>query len=217
MRRRIGSFSGGASPADEGAAGSAGAACSGSGGAVWPFFFFGFLGLDLRSSREQSMGESVSAMYPEMHTVPANVKENWRNSSPVCPVISPRGRYTIARVMVVAKMATVISRVLTTAAPRGGRPSSTCRKVFSTTTIASSTTSPMASTMARRVIRLMLKPMMSMNPSAPMSDRGIVTTGMRTGRQEKRKSAITIITSATACQIVVTTSSMDSWMKSVSS
>ena len=51
-----------------------------------------------------------------------------------------------------------ISRAPISAAWIGDLPSSMCRKTFSTTTMASSTTRPMASTIASSVRRLMLKP-----------------------------------------------------------
>ena len=49
---------------------------------------------------------------------------------------------------------TAISRAPTRAASKGGLPSSMWRWMFSTTTIASSTTRPMARTIASRVSRL---------------------------------------------------------------
>ncbi|MNS91206.1 hypothetical protein D3C72_1252850 [compost metagenome] len=91
---------------------------------------------------------------PEMITAPARVRANSLNSAPVSPVRKPIGAYTAARVMVIDTTGMAISRAPSRAASNGDLPSSMCRWMFSTTTIASSTTKPMASTMASRVSRL---------------------------------------------------------------
>ena len=52
----------------------------------------------------------------------------------------------------------------------------------STTTMASSTTMPMASTMANRVDRLMVKPRAAMAAKAPMMVTGTVVAGTRVAR-----------------------------------
>ncbi|MCY1461998.1 hypothetical protein D9M71_797210 [compost metagenome] len=92
---------------------------------------------------------------PEMITAPARVRANSRNSAPVRPSRKPMGAYTAARVMVIEMTGTAISRAPSMAASNGVLPSSMCRWMFSTTTMASSTTRPIASTMASRVSRLM--------------------------------------------------------------
>ena len=56
-------------------------------------------------------------------------------------------------------------------------PSRTWRSTFSTTTMASSTTSPTDSTIARMVRRLRLKPKAYITAPAPTSDTGIATSG----------------------------------------
>ncbi|MNL51665.1 hypothetical protein D3C87_1747790 [compost metagenome] len=65
---------------------------------------------------------------------------------------------TAASVAVVAMTAKNTSWVPSTAAARGPIPSVRRRTMFSSTTIASSTTSPVASTIARSVRILMEKP-----------------------------------------------------------
>ena len=100
------------------------------------------------------MGESVTAMMPEMMTDPASVKANSRNRVPVRPCVKPIGAYTAASVIVIDTIGTKISFMPTMAASTGFSPSSICRWMFSSTTMASSTTRPMASTMASRVRRL---------------------------------------------------------------
>ncbi len=65
-------------------------------------------------------------------------------------------------------------------------PSSMWRWMFSSTMIASSTTMPIASTIASSVSRLMVKPINSIRNSAPMSDSGTVTAGISTLRSDPR-------------------------------
>ena len=91
-----------------------------------------------------------------MTTAAARVKANSRNSEPIRPGIRPIGAKTAATVAVVATMAKPISRDPMKAASTGCRPSRMCRWTFSTSTMASSTTSPTASTMAskEKVFRL---------------------------------------------------------------
>ena len=79
-------------------------------------------------------------------------------------------------------------------------------------TIASSTTSPTDSTIARRVSRLIVKPAAIIRKTAPRSEIGIATTGMRTARKEPRKRKITTTTMRSVSERVFSTSSSASWM-----
>ena len=85
-----------------------------------------------------------------------------------------------------------------------------CRCTFSTTTIASSTTRPIASTMASSVSRLRLKPRASISMQPPTIESGMVTTGISTERAEPRNRKMTTIT-------IATTSSIEDWMNRVES
>ena len=104
--------------------------------------------------RAAIIGVIVSATMPEMMTAPASVTANSRNSAPVRPPVKPSGASTAASVSVMATTGPVISRMPTIAACIGDRPSSMWRWMFSTTTMASSTTRPIASTMASSDRRL---------------------------------------------------------------
>ncbi len=64
------------------------------------------------------------------------------------------------------------SRAPTKAASTGVFPSLRCRSMFSTTTMASSTTSPTERTMARRVRRLTVNPNTCIRKTPPISDNG---------------------------------------------
>ena len=69
-----------------------------------------------------------------------------------------------------------------------------CRKTFSTTMIASSTTSPIARTSASSVSRLTEYPRTSITKNVPTSDSGIAITGMATARTLPRNRKITAVT-----------------------
>src|SRR5580698_2629346 len=85
-----------------------------------------------------------------------------------------------------------------------------CRWAFSITTIASSTTSPVARVMPKSVSELMENPKMLMNANVPMRDTGIVTAGMMVARQSRRNRKITTMTMTIASSSVVTTSLTES-------
>ena len=85
--------------------------------------------------------------------------------------------------------------------------------MFSSMTMASSTTRPIASTMASSVSVLIEKPNSSISAKAPISDTGMVTSGMSVARSERRKRKMTSTTSATASPMVVKTSSIERSMK----
>src|SRR5215472_9710943 len=85
-----------------------------------------------------------------------------------------------------------------------------CRWAFSITTIASSTTSPVANVIPKRVSELIEKPKILMKAKVPISDTGIVTAGMIVARQSRRKKKITAMTITIASSSVVTTSFTES-------
>ena len=77
----------------------------------------------------------------------------------------------------VAMIGPVTSAIAALAAAMGGSPASSCRSTFSTTTIASSTTSPMASTMPSMLMVLSENPITSITANVAMSDTGMATAG----------------------------------------
>ena len=89
------------------------------------------------------------------------------------------------------------------------------RSTFSTTTIASSTRSPIASTKANKVKVLMLMPSTYSTAMVPRITTGTVMAGISVARQFCRKINITTITSKTASNRVFTTSLIDSCTKGV--
>ena len=105
--------------------------------------------------RADIIGVMVSATMPEMITDPASVTANSRNSAPVRPPVKASGANTAASVIVMATTAEEISRMPLKAACIADMSSSSIwRWMFSTTTMASSTTRPIASTIASSDRRL---------------------------------------------------------------
>ncbi|MCY1547164.1 hypothetical protein D9M68_832020 [compost metagenome] len=75
--------------------------------------------------------------------------------------------------------------------------------MFSSTTMESSTTRPMASTSASSVSVLMEKQNRPMRANEPIRLTGIVTSGMMDERMVRRKTKMTSATSTTASAMVV--------------
>ena len=102
------------------------------------------------------------------------------------------------------------SFIACTVASRGDRPASILRSTFSTTTMASSTTMPIASTRPNSDSVLIEKPKPSITAKVPMIDTGTATSGMIEARQVCRKIITTSTTSATASSRVWITDLIDS-------
>ena len=100
-------------------------------------------------------------------------------------------------------------------ASRGDSPSSMWCSTASTTTIASSTTSPMARTSAKRESVLIEKPRKGKNANVPTSDTGTAMSGMSVARQFWRNRKTTTITRSVATTMVMTISLMPSVTGSV--
>ena len=107
---------------------------------------------------------------------------------------------------VVAMIGPVTSDMAFFAAWSGGKPVSSWRSTFSTTTIASSTTRPIASTMPSRLSMLSEKPRTSITASVAISETGIAIVGMIVARQLCRKTKTTSTTRSSASLKVITTS-----------
>jgi hypothetical protein len=109
----------------------------------------------------------------------------------------------------------VTSSIALCVASLGPSPSARCRSVFSTTTIASSTTIPIASTSPNRVSVLIVNPSMAMTAKVPITATGTASVGISVARQFWRKMKTTRKTSRIASKRVFTTSSTETSMKVV--
>src|ERR1700719_2098749 len=159
----------------------------------------------------ESAGVSVSALNAEMATENAIVNANCRNKMPVAPGKSATGTNTATSTSDVATTAPATSFMAAEAALCGSvMPSAMCRSTFSMTTIASSTTSPVASVMPNSVNVLIENPKALIKMKVPTSDTGMVIAGINVLRQSCKNKKITAITSAIACSSVIITSRIDS-------
>ena len=84
--------------------------------------------------------------------------------------------------------------------------------MFSSTTMASSTTMPIASTRPNSEMLFRLKPTAAITAKVPMIETGTSIMGRIMAFQSCRKTSTTIPTSTTASNMVLTTSAIDSRM-----
>ncbi len=107
-----------------------------------------------------------------------------------------------------AMIAGVTSSMAVYAASRGASPLSIQRSTFSTTTMASSTTMPMASTSPNSERLFREKPKTHITAKVPTSETGMANSGTMAARQLCRKTSTTSATRPTASKSVIVTSSM---------
>ena len=120
---------------------------------------------------------------------------------PVVPGKNETGTNTAISTSEVAMTALVTSAIAREVATCGSECSiEICRCTFSMTTIASSTTRPVANVIPNNVRELIEKPKMRIKAKVPIRETGIVTAGMIVARQSSRKRKITAITMMTASQ-----------------
>src|ERR1035438_5358258 len=126
-----------------------------------------------------SAGESVSALNSEIAIENAIVRENCLYRMPVVPGKNDTGKKTEINTSDVATTALATSFMAAEVAVRGSVLSwSIWRCAFSMTTIASSTTSPVARVIPNRVSELMEKSNILTKAKVPINETGIVTAGM---------------------------------------
>ena len=135
-----------------------------------------------RSSSAASAGLSVSALNAEITTDTAMVTANCWYMRPVMPGTKAVGTNTATRIRAMATTGPETSSIAFSVASRGARPCSMWCSTASTTTMASSTTSPMASTRPNSDSVLMEKPSRGNTAKVPTSDTGTASSGMRVAR-----------------------------------
>ena len=124
------------------------------------------------------------------------------------------GTNTADRTSAMATSAPPTSSIVRCAASRGDMPWWRLRSTSSTTTIASSTTMPMARTSPNSESVFSEKPNACSTANVPMRDTGIATSGMTDARHDCRKRTTTTTTRIAASKIVFWTSCTDSAMNS---
>ncbi len=146
-----------------------------------------------------SAGDSVSATMPENTTETAIVTANCLYSAPVMPPRNATGMNTAFSTSTIAMTGPLTSSIARFAASFADSLNCTMfRSVFSTTTIASSTTRPIARIMPNSVSMLIEKPNTSMPIIAPRIDTGTASVGMMVSRRLCRNMNTTSTTSTTA-------------------
>ena len=100
------------------------------------------------SSAAHIIGVVVSEMSSEIITAMHNVIANSRNIWPIVPPCSSKGMNTATSDRLMVSTVKPTSRAPSSAACRRGMPSSMWRAMFSSTTMASSTTKPVATVSA---------------------------------------------------------------------
>ena len=145
------------------------------------------LSLAGRSKIPAIVGEKVKALKVERAIANTIVRANCLKITPVEPGKKDTGINTAASTKDVAITAPLNSFIVSIAAIRGFIPRSTLEAIASTTTIPSSTTSPVDNTIANRVRVLIWKPKIFRKVKAPTNDTGIAIAGIIVVRQSCRK------------------------------
>ena len=168
------------------------------------------------SSRAHSAGVRVSATIPDSTTAITMVTANCLYMAPVMPPMNATGMNTEHSTSTIATRAPLTCRMARSAATLGLTCSvSMMRSTFSMTTMASSTTMPMASTSPNRVRVLTENPSADRPRKVPTMLTGTASTGMIVARQLCRNRNTTRVTSSIASPRVLATSRMDSVMNGV--
>ncbi len=149
---------------------------------------------------------SVSETNSETKIASDSVSANSRNSRPTMPLISRIGRNTATSDRLIDSTVKPTSRAPSKAACRRGLPLSIWREMFSSTTIASSTTKPVATISAISERLSSEKPSRYIAPKVPMIEIGTATLGIKVARQLRRNRNTTITTRPTAISRVCSVS-----------
>ena len=168
-----------------------------------------------RSRIAARAGESVRELIADSSVDTAMVRANCRKNCPTMPAMKLHGTNTAVSTRATPITGPVTSCIALNDASRGESPCSIHRSTFSTTTIASSTTMPIASTSPNSERLLRLKPRAAMKAKVPTIATGTATSGMSVARQFCRKSSTTRATKRIASRSVLSTSAFDSSMKGV--
>ena len=155
-------------------------------------------------------GLRVRALIALITEVAAITSANWRNICPLMPGKNAAGRKTATRASVIPMIGPVNSCIALIVAFLGVIPRSMWYEAPSTTTIASSTTMPMARMRAKSVIRLTVNPSAAIAMKAPMMVTGTVVAGTSIARKFWRKRSTTIRTRTAAMKRVSYTFEMAS-------
>src|SRR5471032_3159878 len=146
------------------------------------------------SSQAHSIGVVVSEITSEIMTAADSVTANSRNSAPSWPPMNSSGMNTAISDRLIDSTVKPTSRAPSRAASKRFMPASMWRVVFSSTTMASSTTKPVATVSAISDRLFRLKPSRYITPKVPSSDTTVATAGTKVARRLRRKALTTSTT-----------------------
>ncbi|MNE30347.1 hypothetical protein D3C80_1238570 [compost metagenome] len=138
------------------------------------------------SQRAQSIGVRVSETSREMTMATARVMENSWNRRSTMPPMNRIETNTATSDRFIASRVKPTSRAPLNDACSGVSPASICREMFSSTTMASSTTRPVARISAISDRLLSEKPHRYMTAKVPTSDTGTARLGISEARRLPR-------------------------------
>ncbi len=162
-----------------------------------------------------SAGDSESALKAESSTEMAIVSANCWYIWPVRPPTKATGMNTADRMSAIPITGADTSFMACTVASRGFMPCSMWCMTASTTTMASSTTMPIASTRPNIDSVLTEKPSIGKKMKVPMIETGTVRSGMIVALRFWRKMNTTIVTRISASTKVCTIDSIEAWTAGV--
>ena len=155
------------------------------------------------------MGVVVREMTSEIRTAADKVTANSRNKRPVCPPMNSSGMNTATSDTLMDSTVKPTSLAPSNAALKRSMPASIWRLVFSSTTMASSTTNPVATVSAIRLRLFKLNPSRYMTPKVPSSDTMVAMAGIKVARALRKKALTTSTTRAIEISRVTSISSND--------
>ncbi len=167
------------------------------------------------SSHAHIIGVVVSETTSEISTDTDSVTPNSRNSRPAWPPMNSSGMNTAISDRLIDSTVKPTSLAPTSAAWKRSMPCSMWRLVFSSTTMASSTTKPVATVSAIRLRLSRLKLSRYITPKVPSSDTTVAMAGTIVARRLCRNSPTTSTTSATEMMSVTSTSRSEERMELV--
>src|SRR5580765_2123072 len=150
-------------------------------------------------------------MIVEAAIVKANCLKNW----PVIPEINAQGTNTAQSTAEIAITGPDTSAIAFSVASFGSMPLAIQLSTFSTTTMASSTTMPMASTKPNKLRLLSVKPINAMTAKVPTIETGTAISGIKVERQFCKKTSTTMPTRMMASRKAWNTSLIDSSINGV--
>ena len=148
------------------------------------------------SKRLHSMGTKVSATTADTKIAKPTTTANSWNSNPMVPGMKKIGMSTATREMEMEMMVNATSRAPRMAAANAFMPFSMCRAMFSSITMASSTTKPTARVNPSIDTLFKLPSIQYSRDKAPINDTGMEMPGMRVADRRRKNKKMTNITKA---------------------